>query len=414
MAIYAQLRTRFEFRDGTYRPLAPNELPAALISDRIRLSFDYKYKSSLIVKISPQTLGIWGQANMVQGIENGGNKIAIFEAWSKLRISDFVNVKIGRQVISLDDERFFGETDWLQGGRVHDAVSLNFNKNNFEIKSFFAYNQNYKTLYGNNYSNVSGNSYNTTDAFPYKWMQTVWGLLPIGKKSKITLLATNLGFQQSTISARDTVVYYNQTFGINFYYNCQKISAMLIGYFQCGQNSFGVTTQAYLASASISYKINDAFFIGMGSDLVSGNNVGSSQNINTAFNPYFHTGHKFYGNMDYYYVGNSHKNAGISDSYFKITCKNKGNSSINLALHQFVTPNNIKDISKVYDSNLGQEADLYALYKLNKFATFEVGYSFYLTTPTVNFLKNIPNGKYFQQWVWTSVNITPQLFKSKF
>ena len=105
--IRGQLRTRFELRDGAFRPLTEKEQPAALVSERIRLTFDYSYKDLLEVKISPQAVGIWGQANMVQGAEYSGNQFAIFEAWSKINLSPSVNVKIGRQIISLDDERFF-------------------------------------------------------------------------------------------------------------------------------------------------------------------------------------------------------------------------------------------------------------------------------------------------------------------
>ena len=36
----AQLRPRFEIRDGAFRPLLPNEKTAALISDRMRINFN--------------------------------------------------------------------------------------------------------------------------------------------------------------------------------------------------------------------------------------------------------------------------------------------------------------------------------------------------------------------------------------
>ncbi|HRF16503.1 MAG TPA: alginate export family protein, partial [Bacteroidia bacterium] len=176
--IRGQLRTRFELRDGAFRPLTKKEQPATLVSERIRLTFDYAYKDLFTIKISPQTVGVWGQANMVQGAEYSGNQFALFEAWSKINLSPSVNIKIGRQVITLDDERFFGELDWAQGGRAHDALAINIHKKSFELRGYASFNQNYKVMYANNLNNPSGNLYSTTDGFPYKWMQTIWANIP--------------------------------------------------------------------------------------------------------------------------------------------------------------------------------------------------------------------------------------------
>lgn len=406
-------RPRMEIRDGAFRPLASNEKVAALVSDRMRLNFNYSYKNLLTVKISPQVVSVWGQANMVQGAENVGNKFSLFESWAKIRISPSWYTQVGRQVISLDDERFFGELDWAQGGRAHDAVSVHFNKNKFEVKGFIAYNQNYKTLYGNNLSNPSGYDYNTTDAFPHKWMQTIWAKFPLGDKSKITVLVTNLGLQQAAVGSNNAPEYYSQTYGTNYFFAGDKVNAQVAAYFQGGKNIAGATTEAYTATANIGYKISNQWSIGIGSDLISGNNVGVAQNRNTAFNPYFQTGHKFYGFMDYYYAGNAHRSAGISDSYLKVNLKTKKNFSLGLVLHQFLTPNKVQGITGSYDSNLGQEMDLTVSYKINNFVSLAGGYSFYLATPTVKFLKGVPNGMVYQQWAWIALNITPTFFEYK-
>ncbi|HND46763.1 MAG TPA: hypothetical protein PLC61_10255, partial [Chitinophagales bacterium] len=119
-----QFRPRFELRDGAFRPLLKNEKPAALVSDRIRLTFDYAYKNVFSLRITPQAVSVWGQATMTQGAEDKGSKFSIFETWAQVYASPEWSFKLGRQVISLDDERFFGELDWAQGGRVHDALSI--------------------------------------------------------------------------------------------------------------------------------------------------------------------------------------------------------------------------------------------------------------------------------------------------
>jgi hypothetical protein len=411
LSLSFQFRPKLEFRDGNFRPLVKGEKPAALISDRIRLKFDYSYKNVLAIRVTPQAVNVWGQANMVQGAENSGNKLGLFETWAKIRISPSWYTQVGRQVISLDDERLFGELDWAQGGRAHDAVSIHFSKNKYELKGFFAYNQNYKTLYGNNLSNPSGNLYATNDAFPHKWMQTVWASFPLSEASKITAVVANLGFQNTTAANQNAPDYFMQTYGANYFLKTKKVDAQVAAYFQGGRNAGGKITEAYMGALNVAYNINNQWNIGIGSDIVSGNNVGSAQKRNTAFNPIFHTGHKFYGHMDYYYAGNGHSNAGLSDSYLKVGFKTEKGFGLNLIVHQFFTVNKVESLTQNYDANLGQEIDLLFNYKINKFVSILGGYSFYITTPTINYLKNVVNGKSYQQWAWFALNVNPTLLK---
>lgn len=413
--IKAQFRPRLEFRNGAFRPLSKNEKPAALISERIRLTADYTYDDRLSIRLSPQNIGVWGQANMVQGVENRGNRFALFEAWTKLNLSSSWSLKMGRQVISLDDERIFGELDWAQGGRAHDALSFHMGKSNLTMKGFFAFNQNYGANYENNINNPSGNYYNTNDAFPYKWMQTLWAGFSLHPNFKITLLATNLGLQNYAVDSgsSDTTIHYTQISGANFFHDGPRFNSQFSGYYQSGKDRQGLKMKAFLLSASLGYKVNSNWQIGIGSDFLSGNDTDKSLKENRAFNPYFHTGHKFYGAMDYYHVGYSHGNVGLSDNYLNIHYKHGKGYSIGLAFHQFFTPNKVGKENHGYPKNMGQEADLSFGYTINKYANLVGGYSFYLNNPTVNFLKNTPEGKNYQQWAWLSLNITPTLFQAK-
>lgn len=410
-----QFRPRLEFREGAFRPLNKGEKPAALISQRTRIAVDYQYEDKLSIRISPQNVSVWGQGNMVQGVENSGNRMSLFEAWAKLNLSPTWNLKMGRQVISLDDERIFGELDWAQGGRAHDAVAIQMQNNDVEFKGFFAFNQNYGMNYGNNINNPAGNYYNTQDAFPYKWMQTLWAGFALDSQSKISLLATNLGLQNysSENPGQDTSTYFTQILGANYFFTGDAVKGQLSGYYQGGKDQKGTKMNAYLFSAALDYGFHPGWQIGVGSDLLSGNDVGSTADENKAFNPYFHTGHKFYGGMDYFYVGNAHGNVGLSDTYLKLNYKNNKGLSLGAVFHQFFTPNNISLGSESYSKNLGQELDFTFGYTLNKFASLVGGYSFYLNTSTVDYLKNVADAGGYQQWAWLSVNITPRIFSAK-
>ena len=413
-SVSGQFHVRGEFRDGVFRPLESGEKPAGLISDRIRFTLDYSYNNKLELKITPQSIGVWGQSPLVQGAENSGSQFSLFETWVKLSLNSNWNTQIGRQVISLDDERMFGALDWAQGGRAHDAIAFNFAKNKYEFRAFASYNQNYKALYSNNLSNPAGNLYSTQDATPYKWMQTIWTKLPINEHNKVTLLVSNLGFQNAASKSDSTKTYFQQTMGANYFYNNSKVNANISAYYQVNDNSIVTATSAYLLAGYLGYNVNNQWNIGLGADYVSGNKVGQTQTKNQSFNPYFGTNHKFYGAMDYYFAGNGHRGAGLSDNYLKIAYKMKPELAFSLAIHQFFSPNTIVNNTTEYNTNLGQEFDLGFSYKINKFASMTGGYSAYATTPSINYLKNTPNGNDLQHWAWLSLNITPTFFETKY
>lgn len=409
LKISYQMRPRLEFRDGAFTPIAKNIRPAALVTQRDRLKIDYSYQDILSVRIAPQVVSIWGQANMVQGAEMNGNQISMFESWANLKLAENWNIQFGRQVISLDDERFFGELDWAQGGRAHDAFGIFYKNDKLEAKGYFAFNQNYKALYGNNLSNPVGNFYNTTDAFPYKTMQTLWAGLPINETIKITALATNLGFQNVIIGLPASKTKFMQTFGLNFFEKGKTLSFTASAYFQTGDK-----LSAYLGSVSADYLLNNHWKLGLGSDYLSGNDVGYTNTENHAFNPLFNTGHKFYGFIDYFYAGNPHGGAGLSDNYARLNYKSDKGFSFDLALHQFFTPNKVRVLLEEYEANLGQELDITLSYKINDFVNLIGGYSLLLNTNTLNVLKSAPNARGYQQWGWMSLNINPTLFKTNF
>jgi len=85
-----------------------------------------------------------------------------------------------------------------------------------------------------------------------------------------------------------------------------------------------------------------------------------------------------------------------------------------LAVHQFLSPVAIKDATKTLPSNLGQELDMDFGLTINKFAKLNGGYSFYLNTPSLLFLKGVKQSADAQHWAWLALNINPKLFSLKY
>ncbi|MDO9156595.1 MAG: hypothetical protein Q7U17_06960, partial [Sediminibacterium sp.] len=306
------------------------------------------------------------------------------------------------------------ELDWAQGGRSHDAASIHFQNNGITLKGYLGYNQNYKQFYQNNINNISGNLYSTKNAYPYKLMQTIWVNFKLGPSQKLSVLVNNIGYQNALFNNIDTVTHYLHTMGIYYQSNHPKWLLNLSGYYQTGHNSGGLTTNAILAAIYLQRNVNSKVQVGVGLDYLSGNNYGTVSNKNRAFNPLFHTGHKFYGLMDYYFVADGHNNVGLLDYFIKGNYKISAKNNIQVAVHQFQSPSAIMVPGQYFNRNLGSEIDISYNHTINKITTLQGGYSLYKTTPTLLLLKSVNNADKIQQWFWLSIQISPNLLKSKF
>src|SRR5690606_9226161 len=89
------------------------------------------------------------------------------------------------------------------------------------------------------------------------------------------------------------------------------------------------------------------------------------------FDPLYGTPHKFWGYMDYFYVGTGSPTGGLQNIYVKTKYAAK-DFSVALDIHNF-------QLANLYaggpaKKNLGYEFDLIANYNLNKFTNLELGY----------------------------------------
>ncbi|SDE34546.1 Alginate export [Mucilaginibacter pineti] len=151
LTLSGQLKTRGELRDG-YGTLEPiGNKNAAFISQRTRLTFNYK-SSRLIFQTTMQDVRLWGQDASTITV-NDGSRLSLHEAWAELILSnkkdtafkisplDYFAIKIGRQELSYDDERLLGATDWIQQGRRHDAIVFKMIEHGWQADLGAAFNQ---------------------------------------------------------------------------------------------------------------------------------------------------------------------------------------------------------------------------------------------------------------------------------
>ena len=405
-----QLRPRTEYRNGAYRPLQTGEEPAILTHNRTRLTMNYSNGDKLKMRVSLQNINIWGQANQVQPLNATNNNIGLFEAYADIKLSENMRTKIGRQTISLDDDRIFGTFDWHPAGRSHDALNISWKKQNTEVQTYFAFNQNYNTI--GNVNNPAGQYFSPENAQLYQHLQMIYAKYNFTPKHYLSVLANNIGFKDFKT---DNKTYNMQTFGANYFGNGNLWNVGLSAYYQFGETNVGRKTSATLLSAVVDYKINKPSKIGFGIDYLSGDNTNKpTQEATNIFNPLYGTHHKFYGIMDYFYTGNPHGNVGLLDTYVRYSTVINPKLSISAVGHFFNSGAKIYQNNQKKSNYLGSELDLSFNYNIMNNISLTGGYSNFFNTESLRYLKKTPNARGNQDWVWISLNINPQIFKAKF
>lgn len=387
----AELRPRYENKHGYQTLQATDADGSNFISQRTRLNFGFKNKK-LQAYVSMQNVRVWGD---VGTLSSDDNATALHEAWAKIKLTNRVSLKIGRQEIVYDDHRIFGSVGWAQQARSHDAfiVKHNFNKNT-KMDVGLALNSDSQAGTDNLYSNAAG--YKT---FQYIWYQRKFN------KIKLSLLALNTGIEYLDADAEQTVDYM-QTLGSRVTYKRNKLSANGSVYFQTGKVT-DVAVSAINYAANFEYKINKTFKVAVGYEYLSGKDQDDTDvEINT-FRPLFGTNHKFNGWMDYFYVGYGNP-TGLQDIHATLAYK-KDKFSAKLVPHFFSTAADVYDANGKMNASLGTEIDLVLGYKVAKDITLSAGYSQMFATDTMEAIKGGDKGEH-NSWAWMMFTIKPTLF----
>ena len=393
-----ELRPRFELRNGFKAPIDEDAQPAAFTEQRSRLNLNYK-STDLDVRLSIQDVRIWGDHNQIYKDDPSLNNL--YEAWARYRFSGATAVKVGRQALDYDNARFMGNLDWAQQGRSHDAVVFEYRRPNagFSMDAGFTFNQadvfEPSRLTGNEYP-LTGNN---------KTMQYVW----MNKRydnSGISLL-----FHNDARQVQDGPLVWRQTAGANGFIGLDDITLRGEFYYQFGEDLRRNDVSAWMANAEISYRGTYT----LGADLLSGTEAGAGEN--NSFDPLYGTNHKFYGWMDYFYVGNGHAEpgspyaAGLINLYQKYSRNLSPSVNLQLHLHQFISPVDIRDAQgDVMSSYLGTEADIQLTWRAADRATFIFGYSQMFKTDTLDRIKGDRQTESYNSWAWVMLRFNPTIF----
>lgn len=393
MSFTAQYMNRAEVRHG-YGTLAnDNQKAAAFISQRLRFGGVYTHEK-FAINFSAQDIRTWGSvANAA--IDTKG-LFSIYEANIDLLFNKKWSMKIGRQVLSYDDDRIFGSLDWAMQGRRHDVAVLKYKDSTWTVNSGFAYNSNSDVSKYTNYT-VTNNYQN----FEYLWANKLY------KKYNFSFLFLNNG---TIKGSGDSSIVYSQTLGLRGEYKSDKFNWLAYGYYQTGQLG-SKYLQAYDVCAEIGYKPIKGLLVTLGAEMLSGTSqTVNNGNKNYSFNPLYGTNHKFNGYMDYFYVGNHTNSVGLLDGYLRLSyAKKKMIYSLNG--HYFNAASAVKDNSittevKAMNPNLGGELDATLMYNYTDGVSVQCGYSQFFGTTT---FQNLRGGsiKANSNWAYIMLIVRP-------
>ncbi|MBK0384470.1 alginate export family protein [Pedobacter sp. SD-b] len=389
-----EIRPRAEFRNGFKTVNTAASSPAFFVEQRTRLNFGFA-KEKLSFKVSLQDIRTWGNTNQIY--KTDPSLLNVFEAYGEYQFNKNFSMKVGRQALSYDNERFLGTLDWAQQSRSHDLLKFSYKDSlGFSMDAGAAFNQNI----GVEPTKLSSTFYSGTGN--YKTMQYLW-LHKDYKGGKVSFLFLNDGRQNL-----DSTTAFKQTLGLYAEQALGKLALHEEAYYQTGKTTASKDVSAYLLSFSAALPKTFAA-PELGVDYLSGTKSTSTKE--NAFDPAFGTNHKFYGFMDYFYVGNGFgqggRTTGLIDIYLNTKFKTGAKSLILLNIHQFNSPVDVFAGTTKLPSSLGQEVD--AVYNLNIYTgvNLKLGYSQLFSTKTMDAIKGATN-KGPNQWAWTMLTFSPK------
>lgn len=393
-----QIRPRFEYRNG-YKALLPEgQKGTSQISQRSRLNFNYK-QEDLIVKLTLQNTRTWG--DVVPAATADKNGVAVFEAWAQYNFTEKWSARMGRQVLSYDNQRILGEQDWGQQAQSHDALTVSFHTEKQKLDFGGAYNSTAENLIQTPYTVAN-----------YKAMQYAWYHNQFNEAFGLSFLLLNTGYEYAPNPNPDNklLVDYTQTFGPYLAYKKGKIDTSFWAYGQTGKST-DQQVSAWNAAANFGYQITESFKAGLGYEFLSGKDTNDASTVIKSFNPIFGTNHGFNGYMDYFYVGNHLKNVGLQDAFLKLNY-NVNKWQFALIPHVFLSAADVVTPAEKLDSYLGTEIDATFGYNFKKDITVSGGYSQMFGSKTLEFIKNGDAG-HTNNWAWLMISVNPRIFSWK-
>jgi hypothetical protein len=403
LTLSAELRPRFEVRNG-YGNLATDTTdPLFIISQRTRLKAIYTHKM-FGIGVCIQDVRVWGSDDVFTSTGTAGNSASInlSEGWLDLYITPSLTVRAGRQFLVYDDERIFSSRNWGQAALTYDAVVLKYDRE-----------KKWDLDLGGSWNNSLDKSYfneqYTSDKI--KMIGFVHFHKPLLDKTlNLSIMAAAIGFTKAN---NYRIIYTRGTYGVNLDYKKDDLKLRGTVYYQNGTNKTGKPVQAYCFSVVGAYTF-DKFTVGPGIDYISGqdgrNETESYVDKDHLFDLFYGMRHSYYGLMDIFTnIPKSTDNGGLMDIYLNTRFKIAEKQNLQLDYHYFSLAQNVKADP---DTPLGSEVDFLYRYSVNEFLSCDLGYSFMKPTETMAVINDIGgHAQNYSHFAYLIITLKPTLLK---
>ncbi len=373
-SLNADITPRAELRRGYRTMPGPNDKPSGHINQRTRLTLAHQIEN-IRMHISFQDVRVWGQEALLQNIPS----MSIHEAWAEMMFNSNLSLKIGRQQLAYDNQRFLSFNEWHPFARKHDLALLKYKAGDGELHIGTAFNQEWNA-YGRNF----GTDYNINN---YKYMNYLWYHTPLSETAKLSLLSLLDGYENPGNSEEFNV---RATWSAFLNLNLEAVDLVFNPAFQHGKTRFGRGIRAYYFRLEGSTALDENTRSTLGLEFFSGNDgTDTSDDFFRAFDVPYGAGHANSGFMDYFTNYPAHTSgAGLINPYLKNRFRLNPRTTLDADLHLFFIQNDYVHQGETISRYLGTELDFTLSYRFNSFTNIIGGFSTMFGTESMEIIKS--------------------------
>jgi hypothetical protein len=394
----AQIRPRFEVRDGYQQMLAYGSTPAVFFSQRTRLVLIHETER-LRIRIVPKDVRVWGDEHLVNLTGSFGDhaSVDLHEAYADLQIRPGLWLAVGRQELRYDNQSLLSNRNWNQHGIASDALVIRYRSTGWQLHAGGTWNTSAERLVNNHYPS------DRLKTLGFLWLNR--GLYGGRIHMSAVHIATGLTESDTTNTLR-----FRQTSGLYARYRHRYTHFSWNTYYQYGVNQKGTPVSAWLADAELSHRFG-MLTPGVGMGYLSGNQEApSSMKTDRSFYDIHRAKHLYFGFMDYFInVPAQTNHGGLANFFWYAEWHLGAKTSLRNTVHYF-------RLAQINDNtpqkkHLGYENDLVFRYNFSESGVVEAGYLYFIPTSSLKTLQGIQNEK-APQFFYLMLTLTPRLFSS--
>lgn len=342
---------------------------------RSRLAVKALPAENVRVYIQAQDSRVFGSERDAAGFNTLSNtkNLDLHQGYFEMKYFLFqeLTVRLGRQELSYGNERLVGAVGWHNVGRSFDGALFRFDFEHILIDAFGM-----NTAEIQSYSPIATSA---STAYVRDEGQTFCGMNMMMKSIKDHKLDTYLLYQwnrNQTVPNEDDL----QRFTLGTHARGAFDSFSYEGELAYqGGSMTGTDISAHLLTMNAGYTFEEAILnkVSVGYEYLSGTSAVDTKY--GSFDPVYHTGHKFYGFMDYFInIPANTSGRGLTDSFARLTFKFSNQMSANAWIHNFTLAQNLAN-----ENAIGQEIDLTSSFRYNNVVTFDLGISAFAPAPVM-------------------------------